>query len=91
MSDLLSRSYVQAGLSLLALMIVSLAAYFLVVRLRDLSSKDRDQTADLLKNFEEMRQEGDIDEAEFRNIQSLLKANRQAASSTSDLKEDPTA
>jgi hypothetical protein len=91
MSDLLSRSYVQAGLSLLALMIVSLAAYFLVVRLRDLSSKDRDQTADLLKNFEEMRQEGDIDEAEFRNIQSLLKANRQVASSTSDLKEDPTA
>ena len=72
MLDLLSRSYVQAGLSVLGLMIVSLVAYFILSRLRDLSSDDRSLTTDLMKNFEEMRREGDIDEKEFRNIQSLL-------------------
>ncbi len=73
MSDLLSRSYVQAGLSVLGLMVVSITAYWLLAKWRDLSSQDRNTSDDLLKNFEEMRQEGDIDEAEFRNIQSLLK------------------
>ncbi len=72
MLDLLSRSYVQAGLSVLGLMIVSLVAYFILSRLRDLSSDDRSLTTDLMKNFEEMRREGDINEKEFRNIQSLL-------------------
>ena len=75
MLDLLSRSYVQAGLSILGLMIVSLAAYFVLSRLRDLSTDDHALSTDLKKNFEEMRREGDIDEKEFRNIQSLVKKN----------------
>jgi hypothetical protein len=72
-SEFLSRTYVQAGLSILGLMIVAAAAYAVVLRLRDSSWKDRDQSEELLKNFEEMRQEGDINETEFRNIQSLLR------------------
>lgn len=72
MLDLLSRSYVQAGLSILGLMIVSMSAYFVLSRLRDLSTDDHALSTDLKKNFEEMRREGDIDEKEFRNIQSLL-------------------
>ena len=75
MLDLLSRSYVQAGLSILGLMIVSLVAYFVLSRLRDLSSDDHSLSSDHMKNFEEMRREGDIDEKEFRNIQSLVKKN----------------
>ncbi len=75
MLDLLSRSYVQAGLSVLGLAVVCAVAYFVLARLRDLSNQDRDSPADLLKNFEEMRQEGDINEAEFRNIQSLLESD----------------
>jgi uncharacterized membrane protein len=80
MLDLLSRSYVQAGLSVLGLMIVSLVAYFLLSRLRDLSSDDHSLSTDLMKNFEEMRRQGDIDEKEFRNIQSLVKRDSESSS-----------
>jgi len=80
MLDLLARSYVQAGLSVLGLMIVSLVAYFVLSRLRDLSSDDHSLTTDLMKNFEEMRREGDIDEKEFRNIQSLVKKDSNSSS-----------
>ncbi len=80
MLDLLSRSYVQAGLSVLGLMIVSMVAYLVLSRLRDLSSDDHSLTTDLMKNFEEMRREGDIDEKEFRNIQSLVKKESKSSS-----------
>ncbi|MDZ4853040.1 MAG: hypothetical protein SGI77_27445 [Pirellulaceae bacterium] len=80
MSDLLSRSYVQAGLSVLGLLVVSSIAYFVLSRLRDLSSNDHTLSADLAKNFEEMRREGDIDDKEFRNIQSLLKKETKSSS-----------
>ncbi len=80
MLDLLSRSYVQAGLSVLGLAVVSVIAYYVLSRLRDLSNHDQSCPADLLKNFEEMRQEGDINESEFRNIQSLLESDSKHAS-----------
>lgn len=80
MLDLLSRSYVQAGLSILGLMIVSMAAYFVLSRLRDLSTDDHALSTELKKNFEEMRREGDIDEKEFRNIQSLLDKDQKSSS-----------
>ena len=80
MLDLLSRPHVQAGLSVLGLMIVSLFAYFILSRLRDLSSDDHSLTTDLMKNFEEMRREGDIDEKEFRNIKSLLEKDSKSHS-----------
>jgi uncharacterized membrane protein len=78
--ELLSRTYVQAGLSVLGLMVVLGLAYFVLSRLRDSSIQDRTEPGELLKNFEEMRQEGDIDEAEFRNIQTLLKNDSKRAS-----------
>jgi hypothetical protein len=34
----------------------------------------------LMKNFEEMRRQGDIDEKEFRNIQSLVKKDSKSSS-----------
>ena len=78
--EMLANTSVQAGLSLLGLMIVSAAAYFIVVRLRDSSNEDQKPPEDLMKNFEEMRQEGDIDEKEFRNIQKLLQRDQQGLS-----------
>lgn len=76
----LSQTYVQATLSLLVLMVVCAFAYYWVVRLRDSSMEDQNTAAELMKNFEEMRLEGDIDEKEFRNIQSLLKKDQQLRS-----------
>jgi len=78
--EILSNTSVQAALSLLGLMIVSIGAYFVVVRLRDFSKEDQKNEQELLKNFEEMRQEGDINEKEFRNIQLLLKKDQQGLS-----------
>jgi len=78
--EMLANTSVQAGLSLLGLMIVSALAYFVVVRLRDSSNEDQKPSEDLMKNFEEMRQEGDIDEKEFRNIQKLLQRDQQGLS-----------
>jgi hypothetical protein len=80
MSEFLSRTYVQAGLSVLGLMVVCWTAYVLLAKWRDLSNQDRNSSIELLKNFEEMRQEGDIDESEFRNIQSLLEKDSKKAS-----------
>jgi len=78
--EILSNTSVQAALSLLGLMIVSIVAYLIVVRLRDSSKEDQKREQELLKNFEEMRQEGDINEKEFRNIQMLLKKDQQGLS-----------
>ncbi len=73
--ELLSDPAVKAGLALLILIILSAAAFFLVARLRDYTSGDRDSTSDGLLNFEEMRLKGDISEEEFRTIQAATRAS----------------
>ena len=68
--ELLGDPAVKAGLALLILTILSAAAFFLVARLRDYTSGDRDLTDQGLLNFEEMRLKGDISEEEFRTLQA---------------------
>ena len=46
--------------------------YYVVKYLRGATSKDDTNAADLTLNIEEMRREGDISEAEFRSIRSVL-------------------
>ena len=70
MMELLSDPAVKAGLALLVLIIVSAAAFFLVSRLRDYTSGDRESSDECLLNLEEMRLKGDISEEEFRTIQA---------------------
>ena len=55
---------------ILLLMIV--LATMVVRKLRDSATQNRQAASDLLSNFREMRQEGDISDAEFRNIKSVL-------------------
>ena len=70
--NLLSSPTVQSVLGVLILLTVCTVAIRLLSRLRD-SNTEGDQTVEQLqKNFEEMRSGGYIDEAEFRNIASLL-------------------
>jgi hypothetical protein len=70
--DLLSHPALQAILGVLVLMAITLIAYRALAKLRG-STKEDGQLADLLqKNFEEMRSEGDISEAEFRKISASL-------------------
>jgi uncharacterized membrane protein len=70
--EVLSHPALQAILGILILMAVSVVAYQALAKLRG-STKDNGELADLLqKNFEEMRSEGDISEAEFRKISASL-------------------
>lgn len=55
---------------LLVLLIV--IAALVVRRLRDSARQGRQRSGDLLSNFQEMQQEGDISDAEFRNIKAVL-------------------
>lgn len=69
---LFTNTVFQAVLGLLVLSLVTIAAYFVLAKLRDSNMKDQPITDLLEKNFEEMRSEGDIDDQEFRKIKALL-------------------
>jgi hypothetical protein len=70
--DLLSNSTVQAVLGVLILLTVCSIALYVLSKLRDSNTQDVPMDELIRKNFEEMRSGGDINEAEFRNIASLL-------------------
>jgi hypothetical protein len=55
------------------LLVLLLVIAFLVVRkLRDNATGNQQRGGDMLSNFQEMKQEGDISDAEFRNIKAVL-------------------
>ncbi|MHB8969262.1 MAG: hypothetical protein ACYC3X_03555 [Pirellulaceae bacterium] len=54
------------------LLVMLAVGYYLVRRFRDRSDDDRLTASDLLTNFREMHQEGDISETEFRTIKTVL-------------------
>jgi hypothetical protein len=70
--DLLSHPTVQSVLGVLILLTVCAIAVYVLSKLRDSNTQDVPMDELLRKNFEEMRSGGDINEAEFRNIASLL-------------------
>lgn len=82
--NFLSQSVVQAILGILILLIVSVVAYYTLLKLRG-SSIDNTETLELIrKNFEEMRSEGDISEAEYRRISASLKGGMNSSAPRSD-------
>ena len=72
MWEILGNPIVQVALSLTLLAVVVGLAYCWVASLRDWSRKSENLTLEAMSNFEEMRREGDINEAEFRNIEAVL-------------------
>jgi uncharacterized membrane protein len=76
MWNVLSVKPVLAVLSLVLLLVVSYVGFRVVEYLRGATSKDDTNADDLVHNFEEMRREGDINEAEFRTIQAVLGRSR---------------
>lgn len=85
----LSQSVVQAILGILILLIVSIVAYYMLLKLRG-SSIENIETLDLIKkNFEEMRSEGDISEAEYRRISASLKGGVNSNTPVGDTNTEP--
>jgi hypothetical protein len=62
----------QAVIWVTVLMMVSIAAFYVVQKFRDQSGDDHLTPNELLTNFREMNQEGDIDDGEFRTIKTVL-------------------
>ncbi len=72
MWDLLSQPNVQAALAVAIVLALSYTGFLVITRLRPSTSKADTNAADLTHNFEEMRLEGDIDDAELRKIKAVL-------------------
>lgn len=54
------------------LILIAVLAIVVMRKLRESAMSYRQDTEELLSNFQEMRREGDINDAEFRNIQAVL-------------------
>jgi hypothetical protein len=75
---------------LILAMMIGLAV-LVVRRFRSYAVEDKGTTLDLLTNFREMSSKGDITDAEFRTIKSLLgDARGQAVASKAEQRKDAT-
>ena len=66
-----------------ALVILSVLGFYIVRRFRD-SSEDTETSSTLLTKFKESRQRGELNEAEFRTIKTILAERTQAEIKRSD-------
>lgn len=72
MWELLSQPTTRAGLAVAVLLAIFYGCFVVITRLRPSTSKADTNVGDLSENFEEMRLEGDIDDAELRKIKAVL-------------------
>jgi len=72
MREFLLTTHAQLVIWSTVLLIVIVIAVFIVGKLRDRMDNDRLAANDLLTNFRELHLQGDIEDAEFRDIKSVL-------------------
>ncbi len=72
MQEFLTTPVAKALLWVTILLVMLAVSYYLVRRFRDRTDDGGQTASDLLTNFREMRQEGDISETEFRTIKTVL-------------------
>ena len=72
MKEFLLTTPVQAVIWSTVLLIVIVTAVFIVERLRDRMDDDRLEANELLTNFRDLHSQGEIEDAEFRDIKSVL-------------------
>ncbi len=78
MLDLVQNSATQTALfRTVILVVVSIVGFYIVQRVRDVAD-DTETTGDMLSNFREMEHQGDLSEAEFRTIKTVLAARMQS-------------
>lgn len=70
--DYLQQPVPQAVIWVTILLVMSMLGFYLVQKFRDQSGEDQLTASELLTNFREMNQEGDIDDGEFRTIKTVL-------------------
>jgi hypothetical protein len=71
--DFLSTPPAQAVGWMFVLVLMLMVAYYVVQKFRDRSGEDRQSANELMTKFREMNREGDITDAEFRTIKTVLR------------------
>ncbi len=72
MLDFLVSSTGQAILMTSLLVIIIILGVLVVARFRNFNDDDQPTASELLTNFQELHDEGDISEAEFRKLKTVL-------------------
>jgi hypothetical protein len=72
MNAVLGHPAIPATISVVIVLMVVAVCLHVLRRVRRVTNIDHTDAADLVRNFEEMRREGDINAAEFRTITSVL-------------------
>ena len=72
MLDFLRTSAAQAVIWVTVLSVLLVVAYYVLQKFRDRTGDDRESANELMTNFREMHHEGDISDAEFRTIKTVL-------------------
>lgn len=87
-TDLFTSSTAQAVAAVLILCVLIAIGFFLVASFRDYTAQDREPDDDVLANLREMHRRGDINEREFRTIESITE--RQLASRRPSPESEPS-
>ena len=72
MVEFLQSTPAQLVIGLTALAVLTVTGAFIVQKFRDRNDNDRLDANQLLTNFRDLHDEGDISETEFRNIRTVL-------------------
>ena len=73
MNAILGHPAVPPIVSVAVLLVLAAISLYVLRRVRRVTNIDHTDAADLVRNFEEMRREGDINAAEFRTISTVLR------------------
>lgn len=71
-TSFLNPTILKAIGSVVILLVVAFVGIRVAAHLRGATNKDHTSVEDLVRNFEEMRRQGDMSDAEFRTITSVL-------------------
>ena len=77
MLKFLTTTEAQAVLYVSALLVLMTLGYYIVLRFRDRTDEDQLKANELLTNFREIHQQGDINDTEYRTIKTTLGAKLQ--------------
>ncbi len=72
MTEFLAHPLVRAGLLFAAIAVLAAIGAFIVSRFRDRAEDDQPTASEMLTNFRDLHDEGELSDQEFRKIKTLL-------------------
>lgn len=72
MSEFLAHPLVRAGLLFVAMAVLAAVGALIVSRFRGRADEEQPMASEILSNFRELHEEGELSDQEFRKIKTLL-------------------